>query len=97
MLIKAGVDISKLNKEIRRALSPLESIYVSLGKELIITSTYEGTHMASSLHYHNDAIDIRWIPELAPKLIEKIKLRLGNDYDVVEETGHFHIEYDPKQ
>ena len=96
MLLKAGVDISRLNKPIRQALGPLESIYLSGGKELIVTSTYEGTHMASSLHYQNDAIDVRWIAGNVLNLVDKIKSRLGKDFDVVEEGDHLHIEYDPK-
>ena len=46
MLIKAGVNISRLKREIRRALPRIEDVYESYGYELVITSTYEGNHGA---------------------------------------------------
>ena len=99
MLIKAGVDISRLNREIRRALNPLSRLYKSEGEELVITSTYEGNHMPSSLHYHNDAIDIRWPKSnvtTRDQIARKIRDLLGPQYDVVPERDHIHIEFDPK-
>ena len=99
MLLKAGVDISRLNPEIRRTLTPLEKLYRARAEqEIIITSTYEGNHLPSSLHYHNDAIDIRWpVGEQRRKeLVNRIKEMLGKDFDVVSELNHIHIEYDPK-
>lgn len=100
MLIKAGVDISRLNPEIRRTLTVLSKIYkVRAEQEIIITSTYEGNHLPSSLHYHNDAIDLRW-PEgeaRRKELINRIREAVGKDFDVVPELNHIHIEYDPKK
>lgn len=96
MLIKAGVDISRLKREIRRALHAAETAYSEDGELFVITSTYEGTHGAGSLHYSNDAFDSNR-PEKNPKNVAKdIKSRLGVDYDVVLEFNHIHIEYDPK-
>lgn len=96
MLLKAGVDISKLNPQIRLALSTIDRIYSAKGRELVITSTNDGVHIASSLHYHNDAIDIRYIPGIVSDLTKGLKHQLGKDFDVVEEADHLHIEYDPK-
>lgn len=39
MLIKAGVDISRLRPEIRKKLTALNKIYKSIKDELVITST----------------------------------------------------------
>ena len=99
MLIKAGVDISRLNPEIRRTLTPLAKVYRLEKEELVITSTYEGNHLPSSLHYHNDAIDIRWPSETKKgraDFAKKIAAMLGKKFDVVPELNHLHIEYDPK-
>lgn len=98
MLIKAGVDISRLNRNIRKSLSRVENIIVLYGGELVITSAYEGNHMAGSLHYSNDAYDIRCNSDKvkALKTVDDIKNALGSDYDVVYEGNHIHIEYDPK-
>ena len=96
MLLKAGVDISRLNREIRRALPKIALVYESYGYELVITSTYEGNHGAGSLHYHNDAIDTAKTPEFLPNIHHDIKKGLGSDFDVVLEADHIHTEYDPK-
>lgn len=97
MLIKLGVDISRLNREIRRALKTIESIFYTLTeKECVITSTYEGNHSASSLHYANNAIDIR-LPEKNREMVfQNIANALGKDYDCINYVDHIHIEYDPK-
>jgi len=96
MLIKAGVDISRLNREIRRALGKVDAIYAKHGEEIVITSTYEGTHSAGSLHYSNDAFDCRKHSTSNDKVVSEIRERLGPDFDVVVEATHNHIEHDPK-
>ena len=96
MLIKAGVDISRLRPEIRKKLNEIASVAWEVeSKELIITSTYEGNHSESSLHYADLAVDIRRHFK-GQELKLKIKRKLGKDYDVVSESDHIHIEYDPK-
>jgi len=97
MLIKCGVEISKLKREIRRALTIVEKAYGLYGYELVVTSTYEGNHSAGSLHYSNDAFDVRGVENNNNRLVSELKLKLGNDYDVVLEVNHVHIEYDPKK
>ena len=96
MLLKAGVDIYRLNREIRRALPIIQKALTYYNEELVITSTYEGTHGEGSLHYCNDAIDIRCPEKKGEEFRKKIKERLVNYFDVVLERDHIHIEYDPK-
>ena len=96
MLIKAGVDISRLNRDIRKALTVVANIYFLKGSELVVTSTYDGNHMPGSLHYSNDAFDIRLIPDVNQSdIVNRIKTSLGINYDVILESDHIHIEYDP--
>jgi len=96
MLIKAGVDISRLRPEIRKKLNEIARRAWSIGgEELIITSTYEGLHSEGSLHYANLAVDIRKGPS-GNMLCDELQNKLGMDYDVVLESDHIHIEYDPK-
>lgn len=97
MLIKAGVDISRLNREIRRALSKIQTTLNYYSEELVLTSTFEGTHSPGSLHYCNDAIDMRTPGKKIAELVKDLKKRLGPDYDVILEGNHIHIEYDPKK
>jgi len=96
MLIKPGVDISRLNREIRRALNDINGVFMSHGQEVVVTSTYEGNHSAGSLHYADDAIDIRLPDPPIVGLIAILKAGLGPNFDVVLERDHIHIEHDPK-
>jgi len=96
MLIKAGVDISRLRPEIRKRLAGIAAIIWACDKqEIIITSTYEGTHGEGSLHYAHLAIDVRR-DQATTYSFKEIKRVLGPDYDVVLKPNHIHIEYDPK-
>ena len=96
MLRKAGVDISRLNREIRRSLPVVQKALNEWNEEIIITSTYEGNHGEGSLHYHNDAYDIR-LPKHNPVGVTAlIREAIGKDFDVELEKDHIHIEHDPK-
>jgi len=97
MLIKAGVSIRRLGRPCRRTLSKLASLYKSVGQEITITSTFEGNHGEGSLHYCDDAFDIRKIRNLEDEEQKKeIQRLLGPDFDIVVKSNHVHIEYDPK-
>jgi len=94
MLLKAGVDISRLCRECRRALNKIEKAF----PDFVVTSTYEGTHSPGSLHYANEAFDIRIThgrkaTEINPDRLKRI---LQPGFDVLREATHFHIEWDPK-
>lgn len=96
MLIKAGVDISRLNREIRKALQVCNKVGCWYWDELVVTSTYEGNHSPGSLHYANDAVDIRRPRQKDKECRDELRRALGKDFDVVLERDHIHIEYDPK-
>ena len=94
MLLKAGVDISRLGRPIRRALSKISRRW----PDFVVTSTYEGTHAPGSLHYANLAIDLRHTTFEGKKIaVDELRDILGHDYDIVEEASHIHIEYDPEE
>jgi len=96
MLIKAGVDISRLRPEIRKKLNEIARRVWSIEEEeLIITSTYEGSHSEGSLHYADLAVDIRQHKH-GTLVRQELRYNLGDDYDIVLEAEHIHIEYDPK-
>lgn len=96
MLLKLGVSIARLNRPCRRALAPIDRIFQFFGFEAVITSTFEGSHSPSSLHYNNDAFDVRVPGSRVGEVGERIRQKLGKDFDVVLEGNHYHIEYDPK-
>lgn len=96
LLTKAGVDISRLTRNTRRGLHSVWAV-LSLHKEYtIITSTYEGDHSAGSLHYANQAFDVRKPIKNRAKILRTIKKGLGKKWDVIAEGTHWHFEYDPK-
>jgi hypothetical protein len=69
-------------------------------KYVFITSTYEGNHSKGSLHYSNDAYDFNTIDidmhKIDQMVLDGIRIQLGQDFDIVDEANHIHIEYDPK-
>lgn len=95
MLIKPGVDISRLNRNIRRALCSCDAIFKKYGETFIVTSTYEGNHLACSLHYADDAFDCSLPIKNLYTINDELKSTLDTNYDVVLESDHIHIEFDP--
>lgn len=65
--------------------------------EVVITSGTDGEHMKGSKHYTGDALDIR-ISNLSlsnlKALMTGLATRLGDNYDIILEKDHLHIEYD---
>lgn len=100
MKIKPGVRVFGLRPEMVLALTICESIYRKYGVEVVITAGIEGKHKRGSFHYAGDAADIR-IKNLPPEVStvhvrDEIADALGTDFDVVLESDHIHIEFDPK-
>lgn len=96
MLVKAGVDISRLRRDIRRAVGEVSEYLARSGAELVITSTYEGNHMAGSLHYADAAFDFRRYADQTGEYFKTLAERLGFDFDMVVYEDKVHVEYDPK-
>lgn len=68
-------------------------------KRVRVTSISEGKHSTGSLHYRGMATDfgmagIHRVKKRA--LSAAIRKRLKEDYDVVLEGSHIHVEFDPK-
>ena len=97
MLIKAGVDISRLNREIRRTMTPMGAWVRSLDEEMVVTSTYEGNHTQGSLHYCDDAYDMRRPERGDGEEVERVEKLLGPEFDVLFYAAHIHIEFDPSR
>ena len=96
MLIKPGVDISRLERNTRRGLQGICDVYRENDSVLIMKSTYEGNHMEGSLHYAHRAFDTSH-PEKNPEHVTILCIKkLGKNWDVVAKSDHIHWEYDPK-
>lgn len=101
--LKQGVNINMLSPILESKLWRISlTIKLIIGDPnytFTITSANDGNHMKGSKHYTNEAIDIR-IRDIHNShhalVVAGLKKMLGRHFDVVYETTHIHIEYDPK-
>ena len=94
------VNVSGLSVQILLALMVAAQVYQTYDKPFVITSANDGKHGPKSKHYRGDAVDIRTRHLSADEEINiahEIAQSLGKDFDVVLESDHLHIEYDPKR
>ena len=97
MRIKKNSKWKGLKPEILLAVMIAQSVYDKY--ELILTEGTGGSHMEGSLHYQGLAVDIRTrhipIDELQA-IVDDIRDRLTDDFDIVLHDTHLHIEFDVK-
>jgi len=94
-----SVQVSQLSTGALLALIVADQVFTSYGYETVITSGNDGNHSYTSLHYNNDALDLRMrhVKESQKQEIaEEISLRLGLDWDVLLEIDHLHLEKQPR-
>lgn len=97
VIVKDGVVLA-LAPEMARAWWRIVQAHRSIGiRDPIVTSGSEGQHMAGSLHYVGKAVDLR-TRDLSSlqvvQLIASLRAWLGEDFDVIDESNHIHVEYD---
>ena len=100
MRFKKGVKIFGVRNELTLAMIIANEVYRNHGYGCTITSGVEGTHSKASLHYSGCAFDTRtrdiedWI---VSSIYSDIKDSLNDEYDVILESDHIHIEFQPKR
>ena len=99
--VSESAAIDCLREEIRYAILVVSYVLDENKLHGTLTHGNDGEHMVGSLHYKNRAIDVDWAPwDGPPTDIELVRdtvaLILGDDYDVVAESTHLHVEHDPK-
>ena len=80
------------------AIPIIFEIFRDFGVSPVITSGIDGVHSNNSLHYSGRAFDFRTRhvhPDNRLELIASLAAALGEEFDVVLETDHIHIEFDP--
>lgn len=106
MKIKEGVKLSGLRPEMTVALLAVGRIWSNLGasNNAVITSALDGKHSRASLHYVGFAIDVRlpnyyygYNEEDNDRAVKALKSSLGDQFDVILEETHIHIEFQPKE
>lgn len=94
----AGVRLDGLQPPMVVGLMIAACVFNDFGYECIVTSATDGRHSTGSLHHTGKGVDFRRrhladrdVGNVVSKLIEN----LGDEFDVVLEDTHIHIEYDP--
>ena len=73
--------------------------YNDLDYECVVTAALDGTHSTRSRHYDGLALDLRTNHMKADHKVElamNLTTALGPEFDVILETDHLHVEWDPK-
>lgn len=96
--VKEGV-VLDLAPPMVRVLPIIDALYLAkFGVGVTITSGREGSHAPRSLHYRGLAVDLRTrgFPLIKVRELSlELRSALGPSYDVVMESDHLHVEYDP--
>jgi hypothetical protein len=103
MMLKTGVDIKGIGTEISIGLRIVEGVLEAHGAKCLVTSCRDGKHMQGSKHGWGDAVDIRlasrWVTTANVDLavLNEARANLGDQFDLVLESDHFHLEFDPRK
>lgn len=104
ILYKNSVKFPSVLSPIWLAVQVAEEVYANMeGQDLVVTSWQDGTHSRASLHWVGHAVDIRTKAagisvERAQDLASEIARRLPpTEFDVVVESDHIHMEWQPKR
>jgi hypothetical protein len=98
--LRVPVRVLGLRPELLLAICVADGACQKRGYDCIITSIVEGEHSANSLHYSGCAFDF-YVHDMQggrkQMIYDDIKEALGEDYDVVIEKTHIHVEYQPRR
>lgn len=95
--LKSGVSLLGIQPQIVLAILIAESCFQ--GQTMTVTSVTDHAvgRSKSSRHKSGLAFDLRTYNLQSPELTaESIRDSLGNEFDVVLESDHIHVEWDPK-
>lgn len=95
-----NVSAQSLSSQLLLVLFVATEAYRVNGFDCIVTSLNDSRHSKTSLHYSGNGGDLR-IKGIPPSIVGKIHAQivdsLNQDYDVILEPNHIHIEYQPKR
>ena len=104
MIIKdKTITIRGVSPEIVYAMNQVDLIGIPYDYMPTMTSCVDGKHSHTSLHYGGNAFDIRTrdmdldnidIEQFAEDLRQRLPAK---DFDVIVESNHIHVEYQPKK
>ena len=99
MKLKPGVSLTGLRPETLAGMQIADGVFRDLSETLTITSCTEGSHSRGSLHYVGLAFDVRIrdLRNTVSAVTRRLYVALGDEFDVVTESDHIHIEFQPKE
>ena len=83
-----------LHPLMQKAQGKVAKLYHAKGRALYISSRADGEHQPGSFHYNMCAED--YLDGMKHVSKKEIKNKLGPDFDIVEYSWGYHVEYDPK-
>ena len=96
-MIKKGVDLRGLTPQMAIAYVIACRCYGQY--DCVITSASDGKHGPNSLHYKGQALDLRtrhMNGQTLQGVYAKLHEALSDQFDVVLEDDHIHVEWQPK-
>lgn len=96
---KTSVTVFGLCQEILWALDRTEQVYGIYGNDCTVTSGRGDSHSRESFHYAGRAVDIRTRDidsDTLTAIVSVLKRKLGKNFDVILESNHLHVEYQPR-
>ncbi len=100
--VKEGVSFTGVSPELVLGIFLAHQVYLQRQVPLVVTSLTDGRHGAQSLHFIGAAADLRLpsrfteVPSDDDRMAAELRAALGDEWDVVLEIDHIHIEHDPK-
>jgi len=99
MTFKEGVPEDTLANDMWQLMPVIDMItLIYCHRFAIVTSTTDGKHKKGSKHYKGLAVDLRTrdlTDEQITSYFNALKLALIRLCDVVKETDHIHVEFEP--
>ena len=108
MYIKAGVKLCGLTPQAALGAMVAYSGWHEVLRDdqpFVLTSVTDGLHGKASLHYQGNAFDIRIVDPAGKwalstgaqqQVVGEMRRRLSGEFDVILESNHIHIEWQPK-
>jgi len=95
-----GASISGLRPEAVLGAVITMFLFQELGFNWILSCGVEGRHSRNSLHFVGLAFDLSF-GDIDEKywadITQALRLALGDEFDVVQEGDHWHIEFQPER
>lgn len=93
-----GARIAGVQPELALGLMVAERVYERYGLDLTVTAVTDSAHSPGSLHYVGYAADLALPAEGEAQVVAAdLQRALADEWDVVVEKDHLHLEFQPKR